>query len=167
MIGNTRVCQMFRQCCVPLGDQTDVAPCTRSHHRRTFVYFDPYSVCILGVGQPRQHVYVQVGDLIDMHAYVGPNAPLPTGTRASVLGEFGGLGLRLDSHLWIPEDSFCYEMMTSAAILEVLAKPQSHPWVASSPAFPQFTAISQDLSSTRRSSTRFRGGKRGERLQAH
>jgi hypothetical protein len=63
--------------------------------------------------------FAQVGHLIDMHAYVGPNAPLPTPTRAAVLGEFGGLGLRLDSHLWIPEDSFYYEMMPSSATLEV------------------------------------------------
>ena len=62
----------------------------------------------------------QVGDLIDMHSYVGPNAPVPTATRAAVLGEFGGLGLRVDGHLWIPEDAFCYEMETNPAALEVL-----------------------------------------------
>lgn len=61
---------------------------------------------------------MQVGDLIDMHAYVGPNAPLPTLKRAAVLGEFGGLGLRLEGHLWIPEDSVSYEMMQSPAQLE-------------------------------------------------
>ncbi len=62
----------------------------------------------------------QVGDLIDMHAYVGPNSPVPTLTRSAVLGEFGGLGLRVDGHLWIPEDAFCYEMEASPAALEVL-----------------------------------------------
>ena len=62
---------------------------------------------------------VQIGDVIDMHQYVGPNAPLPTLTRASVLGEFGGLGLRLEGHVWIPEDSFSYQMMNSPAELEV------------------------------------------------
>ena len=51
-----------------------------------------------------------VGDIIDMHKYVGPGAFNPTSTRASVLGEFGGLGLKVDSHQWIPEDSFSYEM---------------------------------------------------------
>ena len=56
-----------------------------------------------------------VGDLIDMHKYVGPGAFNPTSTRASVLGEFGGLGLKVDSHQWIPEDSFSYEMQVSAA----------------------------------------------------
>lgn len=55
-------------------------------------------------------VDVPVGDLIDMHKYVGPGAFNPTSTRASVLGEFGGLGLKVDNHQWIPEDSFSYEM---------------------------------------------------------
>lgn len=106
---------------------------------------------------------VQVGDIIDMHAYVGPSAPTPTPTRAAVLGEFGGalsslhrlaqqscmtpprvretgvphqkqnlaslmaclpcntagLGLRLEGHLWIPQDSFCYEMQATPHDLEV------------------------------------------------
>lgn len=51
-----------------------------------------------------------VGDLIDMHKYVGPGAFNPTSSRASVLGEYGGLGLKVESHQWIPEDSFSYEM---------------------------------------------------------
>ncbi len=61
----------------------------------------------------------QAGDVIDMHQYVGPNAPLPTLRRAAVLGEFGGLGLRLEGHAWIPEDSFSYQLMASPAELEV------------------------------------------------
>ena len=61
----------------------------------------------------------QVGSLIDMHQYVGPNAPLPTLTRAAVLGEFGGLGLRLEGHQLVPEDSFSYQEMHSPAELEV------------------------------------------------
>ena len=54
-----------------------------------------------------------------MHQYVGPNAPLPTLTRAAVLGEFGGLGLRLEGHQLVPEDSFSYQEMHSPAELEV------------------------------------------------
>lgn len=60
-----------------------------------------------------------VGDLVDMHKYVGPDAPLPTSSRAAVLGEFGGLGYRAEGHLWIPEESFCYEMEGSLEQLEV------------------------------------------------
>jgi len=66
---------------------------------------------------------MQIGDLIDMHQYVGPNSPLPTLTRAAVLGEFGGLGLRLEGHVWIPEDSFSYQQMQSPAELEVSQVP--------------------------------------------
>ena len=55
-------------------------------------------------------VDTNVGHFIDMHKYVGPGAFNPTSTRASVLGEFGGLGLKVDNHQWIPDDSFSYEM---------------------------------------------------------
>lgn len=55
-----------------------------------------------------------VGDFIDMHKYVGPGAFNPTSTRASVLGEFGGLGLKVDGHQWIPKDSFSYEMQVGS-----------------------------------------------------
>ena len=64
-------------------------------------------------------VCLQIGSFIDMHQYVGPNAPLPTLTRAAVLGEFGGLGLRLEGHQLVPEDSFSYQEMHSPAELEV------------------------------------------------
>ena len=51
--------------------------------------------------------------------YVGPGSPLPTKKRAAVLGEFGGLGLRVEGHMWIPEDAFAYEMKSSRVDLEV------------------------------------------------
>lgn len=41
-----------------------------------------------------------VGDLVDIHRYPGPAAPEPEPRRASVLGEFGGLGLGVDGHTW-------------------------------------------------------------------
>ncbi len=49
-----------------------------------------------------------VGDIIDSHCYVGPCAPTPTSSRASVNGEFGGLGLEEAGHDW-PGGSFAYE----------------------------------------------------------
>lgn len=41
-----------------------------------------------------------VGDIIDMHNYPGPGAPDPDPKRASVLGEFGGLGYFVEGHSW-------------------------------------------------------------------
>jgi Glycosyl hydrolases family 2, sugar binding domain/Glycosyl hydrolases family 2/Glycosyl hydrolases family 2, TIM barrel domain len=43
---------------------------------------------------------MRAGDLIDMHSYPGPDAPQPEPHRATVLGEFGGLGLAVDGHSW-------------------------------------------------------------------
>jgi hypothetical protein len=44
-----------------------------------------------------------VGDVHDIHKYPGPEAPEPEADRAGVLGEFGGLGLRIDGHTWAPK----------------------------------------------------------------
>ncbi len=41
-----------------------------------------------------------VGDLRDTHHYPAPACEVPTGDRASVDGEFGGLGMRVAGHLW-------------------------------------------------------------------
>ncbi|KAA3653666.1 MAG: glycoside hydrolase family 2 [Calditrichaeota bacterium] len=41
-----------------------------------------------------------VGDILDWHRYPGPAAPKPEDKRAAVLGEFGGLGLPFERHLW-------------------------------------------------------------------
>jgi len=42
----------------------------------------------------------QVGDVNDMHRYPGPGSPDPEDKRAAVLGEFGGLGFKVDGHTW-------------------------------------------------------------------
>ena len=41
-----------------------------------------------------------VGDVMDMHHYPDPSMPKPEENRAAVLGEFGGLGLPIDGHMW-------------------------------------------------------------------
>ncbi|MGH7221908.1 MAG: glycoside hydrolase family 2 protein, partial [Gemmataceae bacterium] len=41
-----------------------------------------------------------VGDVHDIHVYPGPGSPKPESKRAAVLGEFGGLGLKVDGHTW-------------------------------------------------------------------
>ncbi|WNG30153.1 beta-galactosidase [Cystobacter fuscus] len=48
------------------------------------------------------------GDLADWHVYVGPGSPPSSSTRAAVLGEFGGLGLKIDGHVWSPTGQFFY-----------------------------------------------------------
>ncbi len=49
------------------------------------------------------------GSVIDSHAYWGPESPTPTGTRAAVLGEFGGLGRRVSDHEWSPGQGTGYD----------------------------------------------------------
>ncbi|MCX7867270.1 sugar-binding domain-containing protein [Limisphaera sp. VF-2] len=41
-----------------------------------------------------------VGDVVDVHSYPSPVSPPPEPNRASVLGEFGGLGLGIPGHTW-------------------------------------------------------------------
>jgi hypothetical protein len=52
-----------------------------------------------------------VGDIIDVHSYPSPSAPRPETTRASVLGEFGGLGLGVEGHLW-QKEAWGYQNMS-------------------------------------------------------
>jgi len=49
-----------------------------------------------------------VGDVHDIHRYPGPGVPRPRGERASVLGEFGGLGLPVRGHTWQNERNWGY-----------------------------------------------------------
>ncbi|MGK7395225.1 MAG: glycoside hydrolase family 2 protein, partial [Candidatus Cyclobacteriaceae bacterium M3_2C_046] len=44
--------------------------------------------------------HFQVGDMLDLHNYPHPEMYLFDGTRANVLGEYGGIGLALKGHLW-------------------------------------------------------------------
>ena len=50
-----------------------------------------------------------VGDMHDMHNYPGPGMNDLTDGRASVLGEFGGLGLPLEGHLWQADKNWGYQ----------------------------------------------------------
>ena len=59
-----------------------------------------------------------VGDMMDIHDYPGPSAPAPEQARASVLGEFGGLGLNVQGHQWTKE-GWGYQLIDSPeALLE-------------------------------------------------
>ncbi len=59
----------------------------------------------------------RVGDVIDLHKYPGPGAPEPEKDRASVLGEFGGLGLPIKGHTWQDEKNWGYRSFTNSAAL--------------------------------------------------
>jgi hypothetical protein len=48
------------------------------------------------------------GDMYDMHRYPGPAMPAPQERRAAVLGEFGGLGLPMQGHLWWDKRNWGY-----------------------------------------------------------
>jgi beta-galactosidase/beta-glucuronidase len=58
-----------------------------------------------------------VGDVNDMHKYPGPGAPEPEPKRASVLGEFGGLGLPVHGHTWQAEKNWGYRSYTNSEAL--------------------------------------------------
>tara|TARA_R110002050_G_scaffold188756_9_gene323415 strand:+ start:285 stop:2624 length:2340 start_codon:yes stop_codon:yes gene_type:complete len=49
-----------------------------------------------------------VGDLKDVHIYPGPGMENPEKNRASVIGEFGGLGLTVKGHLWWDKKNWGY-----------------------------------------------------------
>ena len=49
-----------------------------------------------------------VGDIIDTHIYPGPGMEAPEENRASVIGEFGGLGLTVEDHMWWDKKNWGY-----------------------------------------------------------
>jgi hypothetical protein len=53
------------------------------------------------------------GDMRDLHSYPGPGMPPLEDKRASVLGEFGGLGLPLAGHLWLDKGNWGYRTYKS------------------------------------------------------
>jgi hypothetical protein len=53
------------------------------------------------------------GDLYDIHRYPGVSMFPPQENRATVLGEFGGLGLIVKDHLWIADRNWGYQQFDS------------------------------------------------------
>ncbi len=51
---------------------------------------------------------MKVGNTSDLHAYPGPGMNPAEPARASVLGEFGGLGLPLEGHTWTTKANWGY-----------------------------------------------------------
>lgn len=48
------------------------------------------------------------GDILDLHHYPGPSMYLYDAQRANVLGEYGGIGMVVDSHIWTPDRNWGY-----------------------------------------------------------
>jgi hypothetical protein len=55
----------------------------------------------------------RVGDVADLHAYPGPAMPPVEPQRAAMLGEFGGLGLPIESHTWLERGNWGYRSFTN------------------------------------------------------
>lgn len=49
-----------------------------------------------------------VGDMLDIHHYPNPQMDMYDGNRATVLGEYGGIGLPLEGHLWFTDRNWGY-----------------------------------------------------------
>ena len=52
--------------------------------------------------------HYDVGDMLDMHNYPDPVMGLYDSKRANVLGEYGGIGLVLENHLWEKDRNWGY-----------------------------------------------------------
>ncbi len=55
-----------------------------------------------------------VGDILDLHQYPAPQLYLYDGQRATVLGEYGGIGWANREHLWEPDRNWGYVQFNSA-----------------------------------------------------
>lgn len=58
--------------------------------------------------------HFQIGDMLDLHNYPGPEMFLYDAERATVLGEYGGIGLPLKDHLWEPDRNWGYVQFKSS-----------------------------------------------------
>ena len=68
------------------------------------------------------------GDMLDLHNYPGPEMYLYDAQRATVLGEYGGIGLVLKNHLWEPNRNWGYIQFNTSteATAEYLKYAEKH-----------------------------------------
>jgi beta-galactosidase/beta-glucuronidase len=52
--------------------------------------------------------FYPVGDIMDIHNYPAPDLAMYDGKRVCVLGEYGGIGLPVESHLWVKDRNWGY-----------------------------------------------------------
>lgn len=58
--------------------------------------------------------HYRTGDMLDLHNYPGPEMYLFDAERANVLGEYGGIGLPLEGHLWQTDKNWGYVQLKDA-----------------------------------------------------
>ncbi|MFO8001462.1 MAG: glycoside hydrolase family 2 TIM barrel-domain containing protein, partial [Marinilabilia sp.] len=52
--------------------------------------------------------YPEIGDILDLHNYPEPKLYFYDAMRATVLGEYGGIGFPMEGHLWAPDRNWGY-----------------------------------------------------------
>jgi beta-galactosidase/beta-glucuronidase len=55
-----------------------------------------------------------VGDILDLHNYPNPRLYFYDARRINVLGEYGGIGLAMEDHLWAPDRNWGYVQFKSS-----------------------------------------------------
>jgi beta-galactosidase/beta-glucuronidase len=58
--------------------------------------------------------YPDIGDILDVHNYPEPAILLYDTKRANVIGEYGGIGLPVEGHLWQPDKNWGYVQFKSS-----------------------------------------------------
>ena len=61
--------------------------------------------------------FFHCGDILDLHSYPAPEMFMYDAQRATVLGEFGGMALPVEGHLWAPDRNWGYIQFKSSADL--------------------------------------------------
>ena len=59
--------------------------------------------------------HFQTGDILDIHHYPGPNLKLYDARRITVLGEYGGIGLPMEGHLWQTDKNWGYTQFKNSS----------------------------------------------------
>ena len=57
--------------------------------------------------------FLDAGDILDLHHYPQPDLYLYDTKRVTVLGEYGGIGMPVEGHLWTPDRNWGYIKFTS------------------------------------------------------
>lgn len=91
--------------------------------------------------------HYDVGDMIDIHNYPDPAMGIFDSKRVNVLGEYGGLGLALDGHLWESNRNWGYvqyknsEEVTNAYVMHAEKLKKLIPFGYSAAVYTQTTDV--------------------------